>query len=117
VLVAWSGEDIFRQVVKRGFQPFTPNTIRDAKRLAAELEKVRRDGYALDREEFQLGLTCIAAPVRDHSGRVVAALGLAGPSNRLNRRRLLQLAAPVTGAAGALSRNLGYIRLIAVSGA
>lgn len=116
-LVAWSGEDIFRQVVKRGFQPFTPNTIRDAKRLATELEKVRRDGYALDREEFQPGLTCIAAPVRDHSGRVVAALGLAGPSNRLNRRRLLQLAAPVTGAADALSRNLGYIRLIAVSGA
>jgi DNA-binding IclR family transcriptional regulator len=43
----------------------------------------------------------------------VAALGLAGPSNRLTRRKLLQLAEPVTSAANALSRNLGYFRSVA----
>jgi DNA-binding IclR family transcriptional regulator len=113
VLIAWSGEDLFRQVAKRGFHAYTPNTIRNAKQLSAELEKVRRDGYARDVEEFQPGLVCIAAPVRDHSSRVVAALGLAGPSNRLTRRKLLQLAEPVTSAANALSRNLGYFRSVA----
>jgi DNA-binding IclR family transcriptional regulator len=109
-LVAWAGEEIFQQVVKGGFHPYTPNTIRNASRLAAELEVVRSEGYALDREELQPGLCCIAAPVRDHSSSVVAALGLAGPSNRLTESRLRELAIPVTRAAEAISRNLGYVR-------
>jgi DNA-binding IclR family transcriptional regulator len=74
------------------------------------LERVRGDGYALDLEEYQSGLSCIAAPVRDHSGRVLAALGLAGPSSRLTSQRLQQLAAPLTAAAEALSRNLGHVQ-------
>lgn len=110
VLIAWAGDDVLRRVVSAGFHAYTPNTIRDEAGLAAELEKVRGAGYALDREELERGLCCIAAPVRDHSGRVVAALGLAGPANRLTERRLRQLAAPVTGASDALSRNLGYVR-------
>jgi DNA-binding IclR family transcriptional regulator len=110
VLVAWAGEEIFQQVVKGGFHAYTRNTIRKASLLAAELEVVRREGYALDREELQPGLCCIAAPVRDHSGSVVAALGLAGPSNRLTESRLQELAIPVTRAAEAISRNLGYVR-------
>jgi DNA-binding IclR family transcriptional regulator len=117
VLIAWAGDEIFQQVARRGFHRYTPNTIVDAARLAAELEQVRLDGYALDREEFQTGLCCIAAPVRDHSGRVLAALGLAGPSNRLTEQRLLELAAPVTNAADALSRNLGYVHLPVVAAA
>jgi DNA-binding IclR family transcriptional regulator len=109
VLVAWSGEEIFQQVVRGGFHAFTGNTIRDEGWFAAELERVRSDGYALDLEEYQPGLCCIAAPVRDHSGRVLATLGLAGPSSRLSEQRLRQLAAPLTTAAQALSRNLGWV--------
>jgi DNA-binding IclR family transcriptional regulator len=109
VLAAWSGQEIFRQIVSGGFHAYTPNTIRDATRLATELERVRRDGYALDREEFQPGLCCIAAPVRDHTGRVVAAVGLAGPSSRITEQRLWELAPLVTGAAEAISRNLGHV--------
>lgn len=110
VLLAWGGDEIFQAVVRAGFHPYTPNTIRDPGHLAQELEAVRHAGYALDREEFQAGLSCIAAPVRDHSGSVVAALGLAGPSSRLSEDRLQELASPVMTAAQAISRNLGYIR-------
>lgn len=110
VLAAWGGMDVFQSIVSNGFQTFTPNTIRDEGRFAAALERVRRDGYALDLEEFQTGLCCVAAPVRDHSGRVLAALGLAGPSSRLSEHRLRELAAPLTSAAEALSRNLGYVK-------
>lgn len=110
VLIAWAGVELLERVVAAGFHAFTPATIRDADRLVAELERVRREGYALDLEEFERGLRCIAAPVRDHSGRVLAAVGLAGPSNRLTDRRLRELVGPVLAGAETISRNLGYVR-------
>jgi IclR family KDG regulon transcriptional repressor len=110
VLIAWSGNEIIMRVVHSGFHAFTPNTISTAVRLSAELERVRRKGYALDLEEFERGLRCIAAPVRDQTGNVVAALGLAGPAGRLNSERLRTLAEPVMASADAVSRNLGFVR-------
>jgi DNA-binding IclR family transcriptional regulator len=109
VLIAWSGDAIFKRVVQTGFRSFTASTIRSARELGEELAKVRRKGYALDVEEFERGLRCIAAPVWDQSGRVVAALGLAGPASRLTSDRLRGLAAPVMKAASDVSRNLGYL--------
>jgi DNA-binding IclR family transcriptional regulator len=63
----------------------------------------------VDLEEFHDGLRCIAAPVREHSGRVVAALGIAGPGHRFLESQVEGLAGTVVRAAGALSRNLGYL--------
>jgi DNA-binding IclR family transcriptional regulator len=117
VLIAWGGEEIFRRVIAAGFRAYTPATIMDARRLAAELDQVQRDGYALDMEELERGLRCIAAPIRDHSGRVLATVGLAGPSNRLTEERLRELAGPVTAGAEAISRNLGYVRIDAAAAA
>lgn len=107
VLIAWSGEELIKRVVSNGFHAYTPNTIASADTLASELEKVRRRGYAVDIEEFERGLRCISAPVRDHTGGVVAALGLAGPASRLTTERLRELVAPVIAAADAVSRSLG----------
>ncbi len=117
VLIAWAGEEIFRRVAAAGFHAYTPATIRNARRLVAELDQVQTDGYALDLEEFERGLRCIAAPIRDHSGRVLAAVGLAGPSNRLTDQRLHELVEPVTAGAEAISRNLGYVRVGAAAAA
>jgi DNA-binding IclR family transcriptional regulator len=119
VLIAWSGDEIFRRVVRSGFHAYTPSTITKVARLSSELEKVRRKGYALDLEEFERGLRCIAAPVRDQMGNVVAALGLAGPASRLNSERLRALGEPVMAAAVGVSRNLGFVRqqlAVAVAG-
>ncbi len=110
VLIAWAADEVFERVVASGFHAFTTNTIMSRDELATELDKVRRKGYALDLEEFERGLRCIAAPVRDHAGLVVAALGLAGPANRLSNERLRAVVDPVMGAADAVSRNLGYVR-------
>jgi acetyl-CoA synthetase len=62
--------------VRRGLKSFTPNTITTGAELAAELQKVRRNGFAVDREEFDENFCCIAAPILDEHGRFVAALGL-----------------------------------------
>lgn len=109
VLIAWAGDDVFDRVVDAGLRPYTANTIRSARRLAAELDKVRNDRYALDVEEYQAALCCVAAPVRDHTGGVIAALGLAGPASRMTNHRLKELSRDVMASAKVVSRNLGFI--------
>jgi DNA-binding IclR family transcriptional regulator len=109
VLAAWASDDLFRQLRSHGMQRFTDSTITTASALEAELERVRGRGYALDLEELEEGLRCIAAPVREQSGRVVAALGIAGPRRRFEDEHLASLVPIVVEAAAALSRNLGYV--------
>jgi DNA-binding IclR family transcriptional regulator len=67
--------------VARGLTAFTPHTIIAPDQLAADLERVRHAGYAVDREEFDENFCCIAAPVLDADGRFVAALGLSMTAN------------------------------------
>lgn len=62
--------------VARGLRAFTPRTITSAAALQAELARVREDGVAFDREEFEANFCCVSAPIRDQRGRFVAALGL-----------------------------------------
>ena len=81
-------------------------TTRDA--LAAELDLVRRSGYAVADEELEPGLVAIAAPVRDTSGLVVAALSVSGPSVRLTADRIVTAAGLTARAANELSKALGY---------
>jgi acetyl-CoA synthetase len=62
--------------VARGLKSFTPQTITSADALAADLDQVRSQGFAVDREEFDEDFCCVAAPIFDERGRFVAALGL-----------------------------------------
>lgn len=73
-VVAWSD--------RVGLKEFTPRTITTAPELLAELVKVRSLGYAIERGERESHVSCIAAPVTDANGKVVAALSIAGPSSR-----------------------------------
>ena len=78
--------------------------------LEAELDRIRALGYAVNNEEYDEGLRCIGAPVRDHSGHVVAALGIGGPVTRITPDRVGELAELVMTAARGLSRRLGAHR-------
>lgn len=66
----------------------TPRTISDPAQLAAELDRIRREGVAFDEEESQLGLSCVAAVVFGAGGRPVAALSISSPLGRVDTRRL-----------------------------
>ena len=87
---------------------FTRNTIVKLGDLKAELRRVRQMGYAVDREETEEGLKCIAAPVMDIGGSTVASIGILGPAFRIPDRRLASLAAEVVQAAEDLSKELGF---------
>jgi len=85
----------------------TSRTIVEPARLAVELEKARRDGFASAVDELELGLSAIAAPVLDDSGRAIAALSVSGPTLRLSPRRIAELRPIVIKQARALGELLG----------
>ena len=91
------------------FKSFTPNTIVERKTLLADLSAVRERGYALDDEEFTVGLKCIAAPVRNYMGKVVASVGVGGPTLRLNEQTIPAMIAAVQEITGEISARLGYL--------
>ena len=92
-----------------GLPRFTPSTITDVDALLAELDAIRRRGYATDEEEREIGVRCVAAPVRDHRGEVVAAISVAGPGERLPRPLVdSHTAEQVVTCAAAISNHLGY---------
>lgn len=91
----------------RELRAFTRNTITDLDRLKQELRAIRERGYSFDMEEFDVGVRCVAAAVKDHTGRVVGALSIAGPASRMTQERMSEMAVAVKQAARYLSRQLG----------
>ena len=89
---------------RTGLAGHTRNSITDLPRLERELSLVRARGYARDNEELELGVRCIAAALRDDSGRVVAGLSLSAPADRMNDG----WAADLVAAAQHISQQLGY---------
>ncbi len=89
-------------------QSCTRKTITRYSDLRSELARIRQLGYAVDDEELEDGLKCIGAPVRDHTGGVVAAISIAGPASRLGVDRMPALVQAVTSAGSRLSVALGY---------
>jgi IclR family transcriptional regulator, KDG regulon repressor len=84
----------------------TPRTITDHDALLAHLELIRAQGYALDDEEHQAGVRCLAAPVYDYMGAVIGAIGISGPTVRVTDDRMPGLAQRVMDAARDLSNDL-----------
>jgi IclR family transcriptional regulator, KDG regulon repressor len=99
-----------RQVVLRAapFTALTPHTITDRSQFAAELDRVRRRGWAEAVNEREIGVASIAAPVRDISGEVIAAISIGVPLARCSVMALRRLAPVIMEAAEAASRRLGW---------
>lgn len=108
ILLAFQPEEEVERFLRRRLRPYTPLTIVDPDKLREELERIRTAGIAIDNEEFEIGLKCVAAPVRDFGGRVVASLGIAGPAVRLPAERVGPVAELVRESAIAASGALGF---------
>ena len=91
-------------------ESFTPHTLTDPDRLRANLQQVRVQGYAVDDEEFDLGVRCIAVPVFDFRGKAVGSIGISGPATRVTSERLPGLAARVVEIGKALSERMSFTR-------
>jgi Transcriptional regulator len=85
--------EIAQEVFRRGsVRRYTLNTITDEAEYLKELEQVRLQGYALDREEWSNGINCIAAPLYDSTGMIVAGISISGPTSIYPEEKILEYA-------------------------
>jgi DNA-binding IclR family transcriptional regulator len=108
VLLAHAPDPVVDAVLSGPLEPRTPKTLVQPADIRNALEEVRQLGYAMDDEESEAGMRGVAAPIRDLSGKVVAAVGLAGPTQRLTKKELRALAVEVVATADGVSARLGY---------
>lgn len=110
VLVAWMDEQQVTDLLNAyGFPRRTHKSIQDMDTFLAELKRVRERGYAVDDEENLLNFRCVAAPLRDHTDRVTAAISVGGDIRIISPDKTEQIAAVVKSYAVAISERLGYI--------
>jgi len=108
-LLAFQSAEVVDSVLNLGLPALTPKTLTNAEALTADLAQIRARGYAIDDEETETGLRSLAAPVRDHRGEVVAAISIAGPVQRMNKKVLVSYAPAVVSAANLVSLRLGHL--------
>jgi IclR family KDG regulon transcriptional repressor len=88
LLLNYSAEDLDRYVAARGLKPLTVHSITTKEQLVREIEKARAQGYAMDDEECEEGVSCIAIPLRDYMGKVIASISVTGPKSRLTKEKV-----------------------------
>lgn len=104
-----SGQDPATAITLAGeLRRFTANTITTGRALARELDEIRSRGYAIAIDELEIGLTAVAAPIRNSQGDTIASMSVSGPTFRIDARRLPQLAEAVMRAAEDVSFRLGW---------
>ena len=78
------------------FHPFTEKTVANEEELRLQLQWIRQNSYAVEREEFEAGLVCVAVPVLDTNGIPVAAISCSGPKERMTEEKILQCKTALT---------------------
>jgi DNA-binding IclR family transcriptional regulator len=110
LLAGLSGSDLRERLATR-LESFTDTTVTSRATLETELASVRENGWASVREELEVGLNAVAAPVYDADAEVVAALSVSGPSYRLGEDVFGAIAKLTIAAAESISRRLGWVDL------
>ncbi|MEH7254458.1 IclR family transcriptional regulator [Neobacillus niacini] len=110
ILAHLPDNDVLTIIDRKGMPFHTEHTITEKEVLFDELKQVRQKGYSLDQEENEYGITCIAAPVFDHLGNIVAAVSISGPTTRMNDDRLNALGPIMIQTSQQLSARLGYVK-------
>ena len=110
VMLAFLPEERLVSIVQdKGLPRRTENTITDIEELKEHLQHIREQGYALDDEENEKGVKCVAAPIRDQNGNVAAAISISVPGIRIRTDTLLTtLKDQVIETAMKISKKLGY---------
>lgn len=98
-------EDYFSNA---SLEKFTDNTIITLTEMKKEIDRIKRDGYAIDNHELHEDVCCLAAPVRDSRGEVVAAIGVTGPATHFTRGKEAEVGQLVVQSAHDLSAVMGY---------
>jgi IclR family acetate operon transcriptional repressor len=106
-IMAWLPEEELHRILAHGMKRFTASTVTEFPALVEALRLVRRNGYAIDREEFLPGVICIGAAIRDQAGTVIGAISASTPSMRASEEHIALMRDEICAATRALSAEFG----------
>jgi DNA-binding IclR family transcriptional regulator len=95
-------------ILQAPLRPLTPYTVTEVEKLCRELDQIRTQEFAVGNQELEIGFVSVAVPVRNHEGRVIAALSVGGASARLTQSKIEEILPLVRAAAGRISNRLGF---------
>lgn len=109
-LIAFSSEQTIERILENPLEKFTEKTITSKQDFLAELEEVRRTGYAIDDGEISEEIRCIAVPIFNHLNEAVYSMGMSGPTSRMTAFKIETVAGTLLAAGNAISTQLGYMK-------
>lgn len=89
---------------------YTKNTITEKSTLIEELDRIKSNGYAIDREEFEIGLICVGIPIFNQKNEVVASLSASGPANRFKEEEVTNYVATLRKGADVIQQKIGFFK-------
>jgi DNA-binding IclR family transcriptional regulator len=107
-LLAFKNAEFAEPILNSTMRRYSPRTIVTRAALEAELAAIRKRGYAVDNEEMEEGVRCLAVPIFDRRHECVGAISVSGPTTRMTPERVQKLAPIAVAVADELSRQLGY---------
>ncbi len=108
LMMNYDKEKILQYIAKKGLPSFTDHTLQSPERLLEEIEWVRDNGFAFDNEECEIGVKCVAFPIRDFSSHVVAAISISAPITRFTDIREQYMISVLREETEKASRYLGW---------
>jgi DNA-binding IclR family transcriptional regulator len=104
----YSIQKVDQFIATKGMERFTEKTITDRESLLQEIARIRERGYAIDDEECEIGARCVAVPVRNYTGHIVAGLSVSGPATRMTDAHIHANLSFLQDAAKQISYRLGW---------
>ncbi len=108
LLATFSEEKLDQFISEAGLEALTKNTITTKPRLMQELDIIRKNGYALDNEECEIGVRCIAYPLRNYTGNIIAGMSVTGPITRMSKSVIAAKQPMLERISAEISYHLGY---------
>lgn len=107
ILSTWKEDEIKNLFLNKPFERFTPSSVNDIESLITQLRTFNENGWALDDEEYSLGIRCMAAPIKDHTGKTIAGISISGPVTRMTIEKTTNSLSHLLDAAKRISTIIG----------
>ncbi|MFJ8064455.1 IclR family transcriptional regulator [Psychrobacillus sp. NPDC096426] len=111
VLLAFSNEEITEAIIANGLQRFTEHTITEPDALRTQLKQIKEQGHSYSYEELSEGVISIGTPIFDYTGKIVAALSVVGPKQRIHSGKIQSILHHTLRASTEVSSRLGYRKI------
>lgn len=108
LLLNYSESQLMKLIHSKGLPRFTDNTLCTYESLKIELEKISKQGYAMDDQECEEGIRCIAVPIKDYSGTIIGGISISGSTDQILPEKYESFLDILISASEAISEKLGY---------